>query len=117
MALQDPNVGPASVRVLSALRGSPESSCPPELLLRYEITFDRQFFRAHATKQPQPTTWSLRPARPGRMKMSRLRHEPQKWLKTHRADASCQLLSIHRFVALFPWPRIEKGPGPDLEQI
>ncbi len=53
MALQDPNVGPASVRVLSALRGSPESSCPPELLLRYEITFDRQFFRAHATKQPQ----------------------------------------------------------------
>lgn len=46
MALQDPSVGPASVRALLALRGSPESSCPPEVLLRYEIAFDRQFSRA-----------------------------------------------------------------------
>jgi hypothetical protein len=46
MALQDPNVGPPSVRALVALRGSPESSCPPEVLLRYEIAFDRQFSRA-----------------------------------------------------------------------
>ena len=46
MALQDPNIGPAPVRVLSALRGSPDSSCPPEVLLRYEIAFDRQFSRA-----------------------------------------------------------------------
>ena len=34
------------VRALLALRGSPESSCPPGVLLRYEITFDRQFSRA-----------------------------------------------------------------------
>lgn len=46
MALQDPNIGPAPVRALLALRGSPESSCPPEVLLRYEIAFDRQFSRA-----------------------------------------------------------------------
>jgi hypothetical protein len=46
MALQDPNVGPAPVRVLAALRGTPESPCPPEVVLRYEIAFDRQFSRA-----------------------------------------------------------------------
>ena len=46
MALQDPNVGPAPVRVLAALKGTPETLCPPELLLRYEIAFDRQFSRA-----------------------------------------------------------------------
>ena len=46
MALQDPNSGPAAVRALAALRGTPESSCSPELLLRYEIAFDRQFSRA-----------------------------------------------------------------------
>ena len=46
MALQDPNVGPAAVRALAALRGTAESSCSPELLLRYEIAFDRQFSRA-----------------------------------------------------------------------
>jgi hypothetical protein len=46
MALQDPSVGPPSVRALLALRGSPESFCPPEVLLRYEIAFDRQFNRA-----------------------------------------------------------------------
>ncbi len=39
MTLQDPNVGPASVRALLALRGSPESSCPPDVLLRYEVCF------------------------------------------------------------------------------
>ncbi len=46
MALQDPNVGPAPIRALVALRGSPDSLCPPEVLLRYEIAFDRQFSRA-----------------------------------------------------------------------
>jgi len=46
MALQDPNVGPAPIRALVALRGSPETLCPPEVLLRYEIAFDRQFSRA-----------------------------------------------------------------------
>ena len=48
MALQDPSLGPAPVRVLVALHGSPDNSCPPELLLRYEIAFDRQFSRALA---------------------------------------------------------------------
>jgi hypothetical protein len=46
MLLQDPSLGPASVRVLQALAGSPENACSPELLLRYEIAFDRQFSRA-----------------------------------------------------------------------
>ncbi len=46
IALQDANVGPASIRAVFALRGSPESACPPEVLLRYEIAFDRQFSRA-----------------------------------------------------------------------
>ena len=46
MALQDPSVGPPSVRAILAFGGSPESSCPPEVLLRYEIAFDRQFSRA-----------------------------------------------------------------------
>ena len=61
MALQDPAVGPATVRILTALRGSPECLCPPEVLLRYEVAFDRQFSRAlvrllalqaHQTNQP-----------------------------------------------------------------
>ena len=46
MALQDPSAGPPSVRAAFAFRGSPESACPPEVLLRYEIAFDRQFTRA-----------------------------------------------------------------------
>ena len=46
MAIQDPSLGPAPVRVLVALNGSPETHCAPELLLRYEIAFDRQFSRA-----------------------------------------------------------------------
>src|SRR5271169_4289539 len=46
MALQDPSVGPAPVRALAAMCGTPESSGSPELLLRYEIAFDRQFTRA-----------------------------------------------------------------------
>jgi len=46
MALQDPAIGPASVRALVAFRGSPDSFCPPEVLARYENGFDRQFSRA-----------------------------------------------------------------------
>ncbi len=34
IALCDPAVGPAPVRALFALRGSAESACPPDLLLR-----------------------------------------------------------------------------------
>ena len=41
-----PQCRPASVRSLPSLRGSPECVCTPELLLRYEIAFDRQFSRA-----------------------------------------------------------------------
>jgi len=56
MALQDPNIGPAAVRALQAMEGM-------ELLLRYEIAFDRQFARAltrlldlqsHSSKEPSP---------------------------------------------------------------
>ena len=38
--------GPTTERVLAAMRGSPETSRSPGLLLRYEIAFDRQFTRA-----------------------------------------------------------------------
>ena len=48
MALQDPATGPASVRAGFALRGSPESSCAPDLLLRYEHAYAREFARIHA---------------------------------------------------------------------
>ena len=46
MALQDPNLGPPAVRAGFALAGSNQTSCSPELLLRYEIAYDRQFSRA-----------------------------------------------------------------------
>lgn len=46
MALQDPSHGPVAVRAVVALRGTPESSCPPDVLIRYEIAFDRQYARA-----------------------------------------------------------------------
>jgi len=59
IALQDPAVGPASVRAIFAFRGASarssqppgqphgnDDTCPAELLLRYEIAFDRQFTRA-----------------------------------------------------------------------
>jgi hypothetical protein len=48
MSMQDPSLGPAAVRVLVALNGSPDNSCPPQFLFRYEIAFDRQFSRALA---------------------------------------------------------------------
>ncbi len=73
IALQDPAVGPASVRAIFAFRGASarssqppghEDTCPAELLLRYEIAFDRQFTRAltrlivlqskPAARQPAP---------------------------------------------------------------
>ena len=46
MALQDPAVGPPAVRAALAFRSSPDTSSSLELLLRYEIAFDRQFTRA-----------------------------------------------------------------------
>jgi hypothetical protein len=49
IALTDPAVGPPQVRVLFALRGSSESACPPELLLRYDLAFGHQFTRALRT--------------------------------------------------------------------
>ena len=45
MAMQ-PAAMPPVERVLFAFRASSEGSCPHELLLRYEIFFDRQFSRA-----------------------------------------------------------------------
>jgi len=64
MKSQDPSVGPAPVRALGALNGLPETSCPPHVLLRYEIAFDRQYCRAQThllalqarpvSRQPEP---------------------------------------------------------------
>jgi hypothetical protein len=45
MAMQDHSLGTASDRIFVALSGSPDT-CSPELLLRYEIAYDRQFSRA-----------------------------------------------------------------------
>jgi hypothetical protein len=46
MALQDPAVGPAPIRALFALRNSAENLGSPDVLLRYEIAFERQFSHA-----------------------------------------------------------------------
>jgi hypothetical protein len=57
MALQNPDDGPPAVRAVLAFRDSPDSSCAADLLLRYEIAFDRQFTRALAcltTLQSKP---------------------------------------------------------------
>lgn len=88
MALQDPDLGPASVRVLAALRGTPGSACPPEVLLRYEIAFDRQFSRAltrllaaqsSRTNQPPKHYHPQAPAgQTWKEEISPLRNEPQK---------------------------------------
>jgi hypothetical protein len=81
MALQDPNVGPASVRVIAALRGSPESSCQPEVLLRYEIAFDRQFSRALTrllALQARPTTRQPEPYHPATPAGQTWKEEPRK---------------------------------------
>jgi hypothetical protein len=92
MALQDPSVGPPAVRALLALRGSPESSCPPDVLLRYEIAFDRQFSRALArllTLQSLPArqTVPYHPETPAgqtwKEKNIPLRFEPSNVLKTN----------------------------------
>jgi hypothetical protein len=64
MALQDASVGPAPVRVVFALRGSPETACPPEVLLRYEIAFDRQFSRALARLLALQSKAAARPTEP-----------------------------------------------------
>jgi hypothetical protein len=93
MSLQDPSVGPPSVRALLALRGSPESSCPPEVLLRYEIAFDRQFSRALTrllTLQAQPSARQTAPYHPAspagqtwKEEIIPLPNEPDKELKTN----------------------------------
>jgi hypothetical protein len=43
IALQDPELGPSSVRAMYALRGSPDNPPRPDVLLRYEVTYDRMF--------------------------------------------------------------------------
>jgi hypothetical protein len=89
MALRDPNVGPAFVRALLALRGSPESSCPPEVVLRYEIAFDRQFSRALTRLLAlQSRRTGSPPAKPRRTKQSPLRNEPQRRLKVIKHECA-----------------------------
>jgi hypothetical protein len=96
MALQDQNVGPASVRALLALRGSPESSCPPDVLLRYEIAFDRQFSRALTRLMALQALPTARPAAPYHPESPAgqtwkenipLRNEPSNILKMEPRDA------------------------------
>ena len=87
MALQDPNVGPAPVRVLAALRGTPETLCPPELLLATKSPSTATskspnpplwpFNPAHPPTHLSPTTRQPQPAKPGKKKISPLRNEPQ----------------------------------------
>jgi hypothetical protein len=36
-AIQDPDIGPTSVRAIFAMRGSVDNSPQPDVLLRYEI--------------------------------------------------------------------------------
>ena len=43
IAVQDPELGPSSVRAMYALRGSPDNPPRPDVLLRYEVTYDRMF--------------------------------------------------------------------------
>jgi hypothetical protein len=43
IAAQDPELGPYSVRAMYAMRGSPDTPPRPDVLQRYEITYDRQF--------------------------------------------------------------------------
>jgi hypothetical protein len=93
MASQDPSVGPASVRALLALRGSPECVCTPDVLLRYEIAFDRQFSRALTrllALQSRPIARPTAPYHPEspagqtwKEKNFPLRDEPQESLKTN----------------------------------
>ncbi len=91
MALQDPAIGPASVRALVAFRGSPDSFCSPEVLARYEIAFDRQFSRALSrllTLQSRPAARQSIPYHPetpaGQTWKENipLQNEPAKGLKT-----------------------------------
>ncbi len=57
-------VGPVSVRVLAARRGTPETLCPPDLLLRYQIAFDRQFSRALTRPLALQASQANQPPRP-----------------------------------------------------
>jgi hypothetical protein len=43
IASQDSDLGPSSVRAMYAVRGSPDTPPKPDVLLRYEIMYDRQF--------------------------------------------------------------------------
>ena len=84
MALQDPSVGAAPVRVLAALRGTPESLCPPEVLLRYEIAFDRQFSRALSrllALQSHPAAQPTQPYHPETSAGQTLKEEMQEEMR------------------------------------
>jgi hypothetical protein len=43
IAVQDPEIGPTSVRAMFAMEGSVDNHSKPDVLVRYETTFDRQF--------------------------------------------------------------------------
>jgi len=74
VAHQDRSVGPKSVRALLALLGSRQSAFPQEVLLRYEIAFDRQFSRALTSLQALQSL----PAAPTRQTPTRQAWENEK---------------------------------------
>jgi hypothetical protein len=95
MALQYPAVGPATVRILTALRGSEEKLCPPEVLLCYEVTFDRQFSRdltrllllqASQTNQPAGQTWKEENIAPAKRTPETVEHKEQAVTETRTSD-------------------------------
>jgi hypothetical protein len=69
IAIQDPDTGPTSVRAMFAMRGSVDNTTRPDILLRYEIAFDRQFksalrlLESHSRKR-KPTSEPYFPAHP-----------------------------------------------------
>jgi hypothetical protein len=84
MALQDPSVGPAPIRALIALRSSAESLCSPDVLLRYETAFDRQFSHALTRLlelQALPITRKVAPYHPESPAGQTWKQEPREELR------------------------------------
>ena len=69
IAVQDPEIGPSSVRAMYALRGTPDTPARPDVLLRYEVTYDRMFKSAlrhleSLVRHRKPSTGPYFPAHP-----------------------------------------------------
>jgi hypothetical protein len=67
IAVQDPGLGPSSVRAMHAVRGAPGAPPRPDVLLRYEVTYDRQYksaLRLLEAKKRKPATQPYFPTHP-----------------------------------------------------